>query len=484
MPPLVSAKSATIIFSNGSTLTTLSLPSAGVLSDSHGAFGDTAIASLQAPLLFEMGVGEHSVMLEKNRYLAQALITKAKSTRADTFSTIPVQPPYATPAVGATRTWNDLFNVSYANGGNNPVGDPVYYLTTAHTVCSVSSGRKVVFWLDPNAVSAGVVTSSDIAAMSDAVCGTGNGFDKMNSLIGDFWGTTSYNNLIQESSQSLQDINIVIANAPSGTGWAGYFYSPNNFLSTSYTYSNQALVFFINASQIKINRNFITSTLLHEATHMANFYQRSVLRGASHDTWLEETSAMMTEDIVTPTILSGYNKIATYRIPNYLSTGGAVSYINWPQLSSNNYMMGGAFGAYLNRRYGLSIYKQLVTTCLDGGSTTSYQCLDTLITANGGLGIADELAHMGAAVFSVLPTSAAPDKYGFPAKVDGVNSLQAIDISAFSGYRPATATTLPVTGFTATTHTYQIDPISIGKTSYVRTNIIVPAKATMLLVIK
>jgi hypothetical protein len=139
------------------------------------------------------------------------------------------------------------------------------------------------------------------------------------------------------------------------------------------------------------------------------------LRGVVHDTWLEETSAMMTEDIVSPAVIpppaGGYNKILNVRLPAYLASGGGVSYINWPTLSSSEpfYGMGGGFGAFLNRRYGLSIYQGLVTSCVDGRAATatspaqtSLTCLDQLIRAQGGSGFRDELSRFGATVFGRL----------------------------------------------------------------------------------
>jgi hypothetical protein len=276
-------------------------------------------------------------------------------------------------------------------------------------------------------------------------------------------------------------------NVPASAGWAGYFFAGNNLLKTPSNSSNEALAFFINANQVKADLNFATSTLLHESTHMVNFYQRTIALGMLHDTWLEETSAMMTEDIVTPAVVpagvGGYNKILSYRLRDYLLTGGNVSYITWPTLldSSPNYAIGGGFGAFLNRRYGLSIYQQLVTSCSDDGtSALTYACLDGLIKANGGTSFSDEFSRFGATAFGQFPAVGTPAGYGYPSTVAGAYTLQAKDLSPLSLAAPASLTS----GYTATSHTYQRDTIAAGKTSYVRNGVVVPANTSLMVIIK
>jgi hypothetical protein len=352
-----------------------------------------------------------------------------------------------------------------------------------------------VVWVDPTAQSSGKVSSAAVTAFTDTMCGSNGasgGYAQLSTLLGDAWGVTQFSNLIPDSP--LQDINIVIVNAPASTSWAGYFYGGNDFKAGTsanlVANSNEALVFFINADAVQIDQQYTLSTLIHEATHMVNFYQRYIKNNLDHDTWLEETSAMMSEDIISPTVIKNangtpYNKVAQYRLPSYMLSGGAVDYVDWPTLAdaSSNYDLGASFGAYLNRRYGLSIYKQLVTTaCNDavGTTGTSFTCLDSLIKARGGNGFADEFAHFGASVFAAVAPGTAPSFLGYPARTDGGYTLAAITPPASHVVAPAALGT----SFTATTHTYQVDTVAAGKTSYVRNGVIVPANSTLLLVIK
>ncbi len=487
VPNVSAGQSVTVIFSNG-TASTLTLPGFGASPDADQVQVVTAkgggVFAADASLPDEHGDAFHTRLLESNRQIAQQLRLGGENKAAANAAKFDINAarPRAADALanGVTRTWID-----------GPPGSPVTnYATSVQKACLAPNGRNVLVWVDPAAQSTGKVTASSVAAIANTYCGTKGGFDQVTRLLGDAWGlgAAKYSDLIQDTS-TLQDINIVVVNAPANTGWAGYFWLGNNLLKSSAPNSNQALVFFINANQLKQDQNFALSTLLHETTHMINFYQRSVIKGYDHDVWLEETSAMMTEDIVSPTTVcktdgSGYNKIASYRLPTYLRTGGAVSYVNWPDLSGPNYAIGGAFGAFLNRRYGLKIYQQLMGSCIDGTTnTTSYSCLDTLIKSNGGIGFADEFARFGTTAFGTLPPAGVPAGYGYPAVSSLGYSLMPIDVSAMVSLLPATASPL-TSGNTATTHTYLRDTVAAGVTTYTRRGIVVPANTTVSVVIK
>lgn len=487
---VTAGKVATLVFSNGSEAAA-PLPSAGTLAVLGASSEVRADSGLSAKAVSDLPMQEapdhaqaHAQMLEKNRLISAGLIRSRTASRpvAELGANSPaVSRVSLSPAVGATRSWIDNFPSS-----------PVAYPTSVQFVCALPSGRNAVWWVDPTIVASGKFTpaawSSALGAMQASYCGSAGGLARLNALMGDVWGAAAsrQSTVIQDAPGSLQDVNVVLLNVPASAQWAGYFYGGNNLLKSSLATSNEALAFFINADQIKADLKFATSTLMHESTHMVNFYQRAVARDVVHDTWLEETSAMMTEDIVTPTVVNAYNKVLSYRLPIYLATGGNVSYINWTTQSdaSPNYAVGGGFGAFLNRRYGLSIFQQLVTACSDGNpatpALTSYTCLDGLIKANGGVGFSDEFSRFGATVFGQLPAVGTPAGYGYPSTAAGSYLLQGADLSAL---RPVSAAPL-VTAFAATSHTFQRDSIAAGQGSYVRNGVVVPAHTSLVLVIK
>lgn len=469
--------SATLLFSNGKATPT-TLPAAGALASPQ------EIALLPA-FPFDWDPAEqardqaHANMLELNRDLALSLRSLPQADPAAAAgANITLQAPLPTPVVGDTRTWYD----------NSVRASPVAYAgVVAKVVCSIPGGRKAVFWVDPAATSAGNVSDADLAYFQATFCDTGGGYGAVTALRGDVWGTfasTYPTILIQDVGPALQDVHVVFLNVPSGTAWGGYFYSFNSFQKTysppNYAYSNETLAFFVNARGIKTSRGYYGSTLLHELTHMVNYYQRSLKKGAPYDTWLEEMSAMMTEDVITPAVTPDhYAKIPDNRIRPYIESGGAISLINWGTgVPLGNYALGGSLGAFLDRRHGLSVYTDMVDCAT---SLSSYACVDSLIQAAGGVGFGDEFARLGATVFGLLPVTGTPSGYGFPAATAGAYSLAAIDLSSYA--RPATAASLG-SDFLATTHTYQVETVAVGKTTYIRTGVLVPPGAELLLVIR
>jgi hypothetical protein len=468
---------ALLLFSNGATSAT-TLPSAGALATPPPlALPPEPPAGVDRAQA-ERDHGHHS-MLDRNRELARSLrdLPPAPGT-ASAAATAAIAAPAPTPAVGDTRTWTDNYPPT-----------PVTYPTVARVVCPLPPGRKAVFWVDPAATTAGNVTDADLAYFQATFCGTAGGYAQVTGMRGDVWGDavapwpTIY---IQDGVAALQDVHVVFLNVPSGTAWGGYFYSLNNILKTyaspSYATSNEALAFFVNAPGVKSNRAYYASTLLHELTHMVNHYQRSVRRTSPYDTWLEEMSAMMTEDVVTPAVTPDHaTKIPGARVGPYVGRGGAVSLVSWgPGVDTKLYEAVGSLGAFLDRRHGLAVYANMVDCPI---TSTGVACVDSLIRTAGGSGFEDDLARMGASVYGLLPVAGTPAGYGFPEKVAGGFTLGAIDLSAWASIRPATATSLGG-AFPATAHTYQLDTVPAGRTTYARAAVVVPAGVTLLVVIR
>jgi hypothetical protein len=152
--------------------------------------------------------------------------------------------------------------------------------------------------------------------------------------------------------------------------------------------------------------------------------------------------------------------------------------MGWDFPAQYTYSLAGAFGAFVNRRYGTSIVSGTVG-CAGGG----VDCLDGLIRAAGGTGFADEFERVGASIFGLLPLTGTPDGYGYPQKVSGAYTLAPIDVAAYASSRKATPTTLGL-NFGAGSHTYQLDTIPAGRAVYSRAGVHVPAGTSILLVIQ
>jgi len=457
-----------LVFTNASKTSTSSLPNVGISVSGDTAFQTNTLKtkSTQRETDADEHDKNHAQINALNRKVALDLLKNGKITSIK--NELALSKPAPAPSIGTTKTW---YEGAY---------DKINYTTTAIQTCQTSSGRNVVLWVDNSYPT--VITDADISAATNAYCGVSGGLSKMTTFMGDVWGPHKYSGLISDSPAKL-DVNLVFVK-PTTTSWAGYFWGINTYFKSSKPDSNEALLFFINSTGYKSNQNYYLSTLFHESIHMINFYQRLVLLGKSHDEWLEETSAMMGEDIFVNPQIPSYNKMRDLRIPNYIKTGGAISLINWVDLSDSSYNIGGAFGSYLNRKYGLKFFYDVLKNCDDGTTgKTSYDCINLLIKSNNGVDIVDDFSKFNASIFSLLPGTNTPNGYGFPSITDSGFTLVSVDNSLNASKLPAAAATLS-SGFTATTSTYKVDTLNSGSTSYVRNNVIVPANSNLTIVIK
>ena len=411
----------------------------------------------------------HEEMLARNQRLAEQLANAARAAgvTASSLAALPGH-AYAPPPLGTTRVWADEFE-----------SPAVSHSTKVAASCTAPDGRNIVLWLEVDFTS---FPASEIETLRATFCGTDGGYNRVVRLIGSPWGATptKHQSLLIQDSPALQDVNVVILNVPD-SNWGGYFYGGNNFQRSL----NHALAFFVNGPNAIGREDYYISVLIHELTHMVNFYQRAVVHAVGHDTWLEESTAMMSEDIVTPVVSpSMFNAVRNIRVPNYFRTGGAVSLVNWSQLDLSSYAAGGSFGAFLNRRYGVTLYQQIATCGESPHSTgTSYKCVDTLIRDAGGDGYADEFARFGASIFASLNDTAVPEGFGYPALTSNGYELQSYPLRQLLRSPPRTAVAIGST-LSATSHTYAFDTIAAGATKYARKSVTVPANSTLLLVIE
>ena len=123
--------------------------------------------------------------------------------------------------------------------------------------------------------------------------------------------------------------------------------------------SNEAEIFYIDASELRSYPDYIYSTLVHEFQHMINFNVKYVEHGTYSEGWYDEMLAMMAEDIIAP--LAGVgpttsDHIINDMIPDFISTYYKVGVTEWLTDTQNeinsSYANQFAFGAYLLRNYG------------------------------------------------------------------------------------------------------------------------------------
>ena len=374
---------------------------------------------------------------------------KPRLTAADTQARQSIKPQAAAILpVGSQRSW-------FVETGSSKIETRQATLRRQASVPTPTGTRTINVWLEDSEYDAAKVSDAMLDTLvqrftsgSDAV------YPLITGLSGEPWGAHSYSNLIDPD----QPLDIVFVNfVPDRTpyGLLGYFWSLNNFkqdpANPDLKYSNQSLSFYMDTETLYLDpaagmTNQI-STLSHEFVHMTNFYRRSVQLSKpgtdyAFDTFLEEMSAMMGEDIVAQRVTPGFNSIASGRVPSWLSRSGfncdPAAWSADTAAPCFGYDVNGSLGAYLVRQYGVGFYKQLLSNTT---STDSLQVLGNAIQQAGGPTLPVAIQRWGANI-ALLPADS-PSGFGWPARTEQGFTLAAINGSSLASSR-VLPTTVPV----------------------------------------
>jgi hypothetical protein len=148
-----------------------------------------------------------------------------------------------------------------------------------------------------------------------------------------------------------------------GSVTMGYFYPGDEYKrGSTYPYSNEAEIFYLDSEMMNISPDAVYSTLIHEFNHMINFNLKVLMAGHiqswNNEVWYTEMLSMLAEDTIGPLvgILPNVPGHVTFeRIPKWLETYSDVSVMYWPASAANTlayYASNYAFGAYLVRNFG------------------------------------------------------------------------------------------------------------------------------------
>ena len=316
---------------------------------------------------------------------------------------------------------------------------------TLQRQATFADGRVINLWLENTETGSSKVTDAILDTLLDRFARPQYSvYGMVTGLAGQPWGTYgNYTDLIASS----QPIDIVLVNfIPDGKpyGLMGYFHSLNNFKKNpahdQLKYSNESLSFYIDTETLYLDKtkgmDAQVGTLAHEFIHMINFYQRSVLKGPRYafDTFLDEMSAVMIEDILSEKLTPGSNSARDGLVPRWLNRSTFnCDPTNWGIGDTCfGYNVVGAYGAYLLRQYGVGFYQQLLK---DTSSSDSWTVLDHAITQAGGPGLAGTLPRWGSSI-ALLPAAASPQGFGYPQRQDASGyTLVGIDGAALAAAR-------------------------------------------------
>ena len=329
---LAAGQELSYAFGNGYSSAVNALPAAGQTLAQDGSLGKTiSSTSTQPELTAQDPLSESQDIWRLQGSKKEAdLWSLLKSSKA---TSLVVGPSTGSSGAGTASATNALERVWIDNESD----EAKEYTTTRRSACLAGTGRKMVTWADQG--SSDKMDKKTMAAFEKTMCSSAGAVSRMSRLIGDVWSPLSESFLIKETSAAMLDINIVVLSVDDKTAWGGYFYAGNSFLKSSLPTSNEALVFFVNANTLTKNLPYTLSLLIHELTHMVYWHERSVLKNApSHDTWLNEMVAEMSEDILSPALVRNLEGDAAYqpslsnRLPAYLNTGGGFSLLEWADI--------------------------------------------------------------------------------------------------------------------------------------------------------
>ncbi|CAJ0705295.1 hypothetical protein LMG19089_03804 [Ralstonia edaphis] len=382
--------------------------------------------------------------------------------------------PQSVASVGTQRTWNH----------QQPDGTATVRTATLRQQATAPDGRIVNLWVENTEYGTSRISDGIINTLiSKFASGTQSVYTLATSLVGQPWGSYSSSASLIDPNQALDIVVLNIQPDSQPYGRVGYFWARNNFTTSSQPLSNQSLSLYVDSETIYLGGtdglNTVISTLGHEFTHMANFYQRGVLHGAQYmyGTWLEEMTAMTMEDVLSSQIDPTFNNVRDSRFPAWLQSAYDCSLTAFdPSLSSScpGYPISGSLGGFLLRQYGIAYYTNLLQNF---SSTDSIAVLNSAIQAGGGAGLGDATGRWGTAV-ALLPVPGSPSGFAYPARSDSGFSIPALNGPSYSSQR-----TMP-TSVPATLQGFGQFPVARGtKAGTYSETITVPAYSTVSIII-
>lgn len=373
--------------------------------------------------------GAHAERLERDRAVQLAFPGSAANSQARAgrrfAQSASSREPLPVPAIDSSKDWYDS-------------GNGMTYKSRLVDSCSLPSGRKVLFWVDDQAKKNALLSATQVEDdFKPVVCGEKGGFQRLQGLLGgEVFGLHDRSDTISDAA--LQPIQILLADPGPGWGWGAYVFSGDLLLKKTLSISNEAVLMVVNSRYIKTDLNFIKSSLIHEFMHQVNNYQRWILNNwVRHETWLEETTAMMAEDLLSSSLMTKADgsvyaamaaRIASYQ--SYYSTGSYLTGV------SADYSIGGSLAAFMNRRLGAGLLRGLTFNCPNEGQYQgSRRCLDEQVFGLSGVGLSEHYAAMNLSLMAPLNAADAAG-LGMPAFANDEVDLPLIDLKTLGKGTP------------------------------------------------
>jgi hypothetical protein len=354
-------------------------------------------------------VDRNALIAEKNKELGAQVVSSSKSISKILSNVLKSTTSSSIPSVGDTGSFyvEDPDKVKSSSAYDGTLQDYFYPLSVTCQAVNTYNGKTVAVYADSS------ITDSTVAAKAQAVADKflkdGNDIYTWDTnIFGSEWGSTSYSNLISDNDVITIVLYDIDFDKSTTGGTVGYFWAKDNFTASTYKYSNQRLMFYIDwpmySATLSSESSWsatgywaeeIYSTLAHEFQHMINFYQQPVLRNLDPGTWYNEMCSMMAEDFVADKLgvigprgvedvtspgSSGNQegRIPLFNLFNYTPV------VSWSTSSTiealKSYSALYSFGAWLGRNYGgANLFQDLVQ-----GNYTDESGIINAVNNNGG----------------------------------------------------------------------------------------------------
>lgn len=255
--------------------------------------------------------------------------------------------------------------------------DP-YSSIDAQCIAQNSDGARTLnVWVADNCT--GLSYAKSISYLADTFLQSGDNndiYDWVSTIYGVEWGGSQWPSLSAETTKVLiapnNEITILLldidGDRSTTSGVLGYFWAKDNFKKSAISYSNERIMFYIDAYFYSKYPDEVISALAHELQHMIHFYQKTVVRtnGTGTETWIDEMCSMATEDLVAEKLQVDGPRGVSYllgtagasgntegRLPlyNYFNDASVTTWYSG-SYTIVSYALNYALGAYLSRNYG------------------------------------------------------------------------------------------------------------------------------------
>ncbi|WP_328516715.1 M30 family zinc metallopeptidase [Ralstonia pseudosolanacearum] len=472
----LTGQNVTLIYTNQSAAAQ-PMPPVSLSTASLTGTGSTSVAKPQASTgtQGDANAAFDRTLSDFNAHALDGYASGPAPLKTQSAANVAVLRPQSVASVGTQRSWNH----------QQPDGAAVTVTSTLRQQATATDGRIVNLWVEDSEYGSSKISDSIInTLLTKFSSGSQSVYSLATSLAGQPWGAYSSSASLIDPNQALDIVVLNIEPDSQPYGSVGYFWARNNFTTSAQPLSNQSLSLYVDSETIYLGGtsglSTVISTLGHEFTHMANFYQRGVLHGSSsmYGTWLEEMTAMTMEDALSSQIDASFNNVRDSRFPAWLQSAYDCSLTTFnASLSSTcpGYPISGSLGGFLLRQYGLSYYRNLLQNF---SSTDSATLLNSAIQAGGGAGLGDAVARWGTAI-ALLPAASSPSGFAYPARTEGSFSIPAVNGPDYSGQR-----SLP-SSVPATLQGYGHFPVTRGvKIGTYSETITVPAYSTVSIVVQ